>query len=132
MIDDHAAMREGIRAVISAQPDMIMAGEAKDGAEGVQLFRKLKTDVTLVDWNLPIIRGDEVIASLIAEFPHARFIVITALDDGSCVQRALDLGAQACLHKDRLRRELLPAIRAIYRGQPFASENVLNRIRKND
>ena len=79
VVDDHAAMREGLSAVLNAQPDMIVAGEASDGREAIQQFRKLQPDVSLLDWNLPIIRGEEVLATLGAEFPKARFIVISAL-----------------------------------------------------
>ncbi len=100
---------------------MTVAGEASDGREAIQQFNKLKPDVSLVDWSLPLVRGAEVIASLIAEFPKARFIVITASDDGDCIRRALSLGAQAYLHKDTLRRELITAIRAVHQGQQYLS-----------
>jgi len=119
VVDDHTGMREGISAVVDAQPDMIVVGEASDGQQAIEQFRALKPDVSLLDWNLPIVRGEEVLATLKEEFPAARFIVITALNDDDCVRRAQSLGAQAYLHKDMLRRELLPAIRAVHDGQLY-------------
>ena len=131
VIDDHAGMREGITAVVNAQPDMIVVGEAGDGQEAIQRFRALQPDVSLVDWNLPKVRGEEVIATLSSEFPKARFIVITALNDDDCIRRALCLGAQSYLHKDMLRRDLLPAIRAVHQGQQYLPEKIANRLKKD-
>jgi DNA-binding NarL/FixJ family response regulator len=128
VIDDHSGMREGISAVLNAQPDMVVVGEARDGREAIRCFRELRPDVSLVDWNLPILRGEEVITALSAEFPEARFIVITALNDDDCIRRALRLGAQAYLHKDMLRRELLPAIRAVHQGRRYIPEAIADRL----
>jgi len=124
-------MREGISAVVNAQPDMIIAGEASDGRQAIERFRELRPDVALVDWNLPSIPGEEVLTTISAEFPNARLIVITALTDGDCIQRALRLGAQAFLHKDMLRRELLPAIRAVYEGHQYLPAEIVNRLKEN-
>ena len=127
VIDDHAGMREGITAVVNAQPDMAVVGEAADGEEAIKRFRKHRPDVTLVDWNLPVIPGEEVLATLFTEFPDARFIVISAFNDDECLRRALSLGAQAYLHKDMLRRELLPAIRAVHQGQQYIPDEMIKR-----
>jgi len=122
-------MREGITAVVNTQSDMTVIGEASDGHEAIQRFKALQPDVSLVDWNLPVVRGEEVLTTLGKEFPQARFIVITALNDDDCLRRALHLGAQAYLHKDMLRRELLPAIRAVYRGQKYLPDEIVNRLK---
>src|SRR6266496_1540618 len=129
VIDDHAGMREGITAVVNAQPDMTVVGEAGDGQEAIQRFRALQPDVSLVDWNLPKACGEEVITTLSSEFPKARFIVISALNDEGCIRQALSLGAQCYLHKDMLRRELLPAIRAVHDGQRYIPEAIAKRLK---
>jgi two-component system, NarL family, response regulator len=130
VVDDHAGMRDGIRAVVNAQPDMVVAGEASDGHEAIEQFRTLQPDVSIVDWNLPKASGEEVIAALRKEFPEARFIVITALNDDDCVRRAIGLGAMAYIHKDLLRRALLSGIRAVNQGQPFFPEKNPNTPKK--
>ena len=132
VVDDHAGMRDGISAMLNAQPDMVVAGEASNGQEAIEKFRNLQPDVSLVDWNLPLIRGDEVIATLKKEFSEARFIVITALNDSDCIRRAMSLGAQAYLHKDMLRRELIAAIRAVAQGQQYFPEQIVNHLKKGN
>ena len=129
VVDDHAGMREGISAVVNAQSDMTVVGEASDGQEAIQQFRALQPDVSLLDWNLPVVGGEEVLRKLGTEFPKARFIVITALSDKDCVQRAFGLGAQAYLHKDMLRRELLPAIRAVHQGEQYLPDKIATRFK---
>ena len=94
LVDDHAGMREGISAVVNAQPDMMVVGEAADGHEAIQRFRELQPDVSVVDWNLPMVRGEEVLVTLNKEFPNARFVVITALNGDDSIRQALSLGAQ--------------------------------------
>jgi len=120
IVDDHPGVRDGIRAVINAQPDMKVVGEAADGAEAIQQFRRLLPNVTLADVTLPVICGIDAVSLLRREFPQARFIVVSALDDEQLVDRAFAAGAQAFLHKNQLRRELLPAIRAVHNGQRYA------------
>lgn len=130
VIDDHAAMREGLNAMLSTQPDMTVIGEASDGREAIQTFRKLQPEVSILDWNLPKVGGEEVLATLGTEFPMARFIVISALDNDDCIRRALLLGAQAYLHKDMLRHTLLPAIRAVYRGEKYVPDEIAKRLKQ--
>ena len=132
VVDDHAGMRDGIRAVVNAQLDMVVVGEANDGHEAIDKFRTLLPDITIVDWNLPKARGDEVIAALSKEFPQARFIVITALNDEDCIRRAIDLGARAYIHKDRLRREMLSVIRAVNQGERCFPEQNTDPPKKPD
>ena len=130
LVDDHEGMREGISAVVNAQPDMTVVGEAADGHEAIQRFRELQPDVSVVDWNLPIVRGEEVLGALNKEFPNARFVVITALNGDDCIRQALNLGAHAFLHKDMLRRELLAAIRAVHQGEKYLPDKIANWIKK--
>jgi DNA-binding NarL/FixJ family response regulator len=124
VIEDHAGMREGITAMVNAQSDMTVVGQAGNGQQAIQQFRDLRPDVSLLDWSLPIVQGEEVLRTVNAEVPKPRVIVMSSLNDEACVQRALSLGAQSYLHKDMLRRELLPAIRAVHKGQLYLPEEI--------
>jgi DNA-binding NarL/FixJ family response regulator len=130
VIDDHAGMRDGICAVINAQPDMEVVGEADNGEDAVLEFKRTKPDVSLVDYNLPVMCGADVIAAIRQEMPAARCLVITALNDDQSITRALRAGALGYLHKDVLRRELLPAIRSVYKGQQYLSQDIAQRLNK--
>ena len=124
-------MREGISAIVNAQPDMIVLGEASDGKEAIRQFKKLRPDICLLDWNLPVVCGEEVLSTVRTQFPEAHFIVISALSEDDCVRRALCVGAQAYIHKEMLRRELLRAIRTVYEGKKYLPEKIANRLKKD-
>jgi DNA-binding NarL/FixJ family response regulator len=131
VVDDHAGMRDGICAMVNARADMAVVAVASNGREAIEQFRAVLPDVSILDWNLPFVGGEGVIATIIREFPQARFIVITALSDEVCAQRATDLGAKAYIHKDMLRRELLPAIYAVHQGQLYFPERNANSPKKD-
>jgi DNA-binding NarL/FixJ family response regulator len=130
IVDDHAGMRDGIRAVINAQPDMEVVGEADDGEKAILQFKQHRPDVSLVDFNLPIISGDNVIAAIHQEAPTARCLVISAVNDDCAIKRAFCAGALGYLHKDTMRRELLPAIRKIYTGNKYISKDIAARLKE--
>jgi DNA-binding NarL/FixJ family response regulator len=130
VIDDHAAMREGIGAIIGAQRDMFVVGEGNDGAEAIAQFKKLRPAVTLMDLSLPVLSGIEAMGLIRADFPEARLIAITASNGQDCIDRAFQAGAQAFLHKVMLRRELLPAIRAVYGGQQYIPKEIASRLKR--
>lgn len=114
--DDHPVVREGLAAMLNRRQDMAVVGEASNGREAVELYRREKPDVTLMDLRMPELGGVEAITAIRAEFPDARFIVLTTYDGDEDITRALKAGAQAYLLKDTPREELLDAIRAVHAG----------------
>lgn len=114
--DDHPVVREGLAAMLNRRPDLTVVGEASSGREAIDLYRREKPDVTLMDLRMPEMGGVEAITTLRAEFPHARFIVLTTYEGDEDIARALKAGAQAYLLKDTPRDELLDAIRAVHAG----------------
>ncbi len=77
VVDDHPLLREGVAAVIETQADMLIVGEAANGFEAVEKFRRLQPDVTLMDLQMPDMGGTEAIRAIRTEFPNSRFIVLT-------------------------------------------------------
>ena len=116
-VDDHALLREGIAALVNAEPDMKLVAEASSGEEAIEKFRSHRPDVTLMDIQLPGLNGIETISQIQQEFPNARIIVLTTYSGDAQVVRAIKAGARGYLLKRQVHRELLETIRAVHAGQ---------------
>ena len=115
--DDHPVVREGFAAMIGTEPDMTVVAQARSGEEAVDLFRRVRPDVTLMDLRMPGMGGVDAIRAIRREFPDSRLIVLTTYDGDEDIYRALEAGAQAYLLKDMICDEILAAIRAVHAGQ---------------
>jgi len=115
-VDDHPLVREGIAAVLDAQPDMRLVGEASSGAEAIALYRERRPDVTLMDLRMPDMSGLQAIATIRADYKNARIIVLTTYSGDVQAAAALKAGAQGYLLKSLVRCELLETIRAVHTG----------------
>jgi DNA-binding NarL/FixJ family response regulator len=116
-VDDHPLMQEGIAAMIRSQPDMELAGEARNGRDALQRFRETRPDVTLMDLRLPDMNGIDAMIAIRGEFPEARVVVLTTSEGDAEIQRALAAGAHGYLLKSSPPRELLEAIRQVHVGK---------------
>jgi DNA-binding NarL/FixJ family response regulator len=121
-------LREGIAALIGNQSDMQLIGEASNGREAVEQFRKHHPDITLMDLQMPEMSGIDAISAIRGEFPDARIIVLTTHAGDFQVSRALKAGARGYLLKGLLRQELLETIRAVHAGQKRLSAEVAAEI----
>jgi len=115
--DDHPVVREGFAAMIGTEPDMTVVAQARSGEEAIDLFRRVRPDVTLMDLRMPGMGGVDAIRAIRQEFPDSRLIVLTTYDGDEDIYRALEAGAQAYLLKDMICDEILAAIRAVHAGQ---------------
>jgi DNA-binding NarL/FixJ family response regulator len=127
-VDDHPLLREGIAALIGNQTDMKIVAEAANGREALDLFRKHRPDITLMDLQMPEMSGIDAMSSIRGEFPDARIIVLTTHAGDVQVSRALKAGARAYLLKGSLRKELLETIRAVHAGHKWLSTEVAAEI----
>ena len=116
-VDDHLLLREGIAAVLEAQSDMVLVGEASNGREAIDRFRQLRPDVTLMDLRMPDMNGIDAITAIRREFPNARIIVLSTYAGDVQAAAALRAGASGYLLKNLVRTELLDTIRAIHAGK---------------
>src|SRR6204780_1253154 len=116
-VDDHPLLREGIAALVNAESDMKLVAEASNGQEAIEQFRLHRSDVTLMDLQMPALNGIEAIIGIRSEFPEARIIVLTTYVGDVQVLRALKAGARGYILKEHLPRELLDTIRAVHAGQ---------------
>ncbi|HSX61517.1 MAG TPA: response regulator transcription factor [Tahibacter sp.] len=130
-VDDHPLLREGIAGVIEGQDDLRLVGEASNGREAVDAFRRLRPDVTLMDLQMPEMDGLDAIKAIRAEFPAARIIVLTTYGGDVPALHALRAGAQGYLLKSSLRKELLDAIRAVAAGRKRIPAGIAAQIAEN-
>jgi DNA-binding NarL/FixJ family response regulator len=123
-VDDHPLLREGIAALLADETDVVLVGEAADGREAVEQFRKLRPDVTLMDLQMPHLNGVEATMAIRAEFPDARIVVLTTYTGDVQVPLALKAGASGYLLKNAIRTELLSTIRAVHAGRKVLSPEI--------
>ncbi len=134
-VDDHLLLREGIASVLEGESDMTLVGEAANGLEAIQLFKRHRPDVVLMDLRMPDMNGLDAIAAIRAEAPSARIIVLTTYAGDVQALAALKAGACGYLLKSMLRKELLDTIRAVHAGKrcipaEIAADNCPSRRRE--
>jgi len=116
-VDDHPLLREGIAAIINNQQDMQVIGQAANGKDAVQEFKKHQPDVTLMDLRLPDMSGIDALIAIRAEFPDARIILLTTFEGDVEIKRALEAGARGYLLKSMPPKELVEVIRQVHAGK---------------
>jgi DNA-binding NarL/FixJ family response regulator len=116
-VDDHPLLQEGLAAIINNQPGMVLIAQASNAQEGVQLFRKHKPDVTLMDLRLPDKSGIDAMIAIRAEFPEARIIMLTTFEGDVEIQRALEAGARGYMLKSMPPKDLVEVIRQVHAGK---------------
>jgi DNA-binding NarL/FixJ family response regulator len=116
IVDDHAIMRDGIRALLGAGKDMEVVGEAGGGREAIQLARSLSPDVIVMDIAMPDLGGLEATLEIRKERPDAKIVVLSQYSDASYVRRFLKAGASGYVLKKAAGADLVAAIRSVARG----------------
>jgi len=116
-VDDHPILREGIAAILGAEPDLELVAEANNGREAIDQFRTHRPDVTLMDLQMPHMNGIDAILAIRREFPDARIIVLTTYSGDAQAVRAFEAGASGYLLKNMLRKELIETIRTVHAGK---------------
>lgn len=117
IVDDHPLMREGIAAVIQSADDIVVVGEADNGAQALEVFRQCRPDVTLMDLQMPGMNGIDAMKTIRLEFPTARFIVLTTYQGDVQALRALKAGATGYLLKNMIWKDLGDCVRAVHGGR---------------
>ena len=128
LVDDQPLFREGLRTLLSVQPDLKVVGEAGDGEEAIKLCRTLKPAVVLMDLQMPVLDGVEATRRLHQEQPDSRVIVLTTFDDDEMVFDGLRAGALGYLLKDAPSEKLAEAIRAAARGESFLQPSIAAKV----
>lgn len=128
LVDDEHLFREGLGALIDAQQDLEMVGEASDGLEGLEAFLRLKPDIVLMDIRMPFCDGIQGIRLIKQERPESRVLALTVSDDDDDLFEAIRNGADGYLLKNMRPEELFGLIRGAMRGESPISPAVAGRL----
>lgn len=128
LIDDHALVRDGIRALLMAVPELDVVGEAGGGAEALDLLGRVEADVVLMDIGLKDVNGLELTQSLRQQFPDLRVLILSMYDNQEYLNTSVKVGARGYVLKDAPSREIIVAIEAIAAGGTYYSEGIAAKL----
>ena len=131
LADDHKIMREGLRTLLEKQPDMEVIAEAENGRMTVQLSRKFRPDVVLMDIIMPGLNGIEATRQIVAELPDIKVIALSMHSDSKFVSEMLSAGASGYLLKDSAFEELGKALRTVVNNQTYLSPKIADLVGKD-
>jgi two-component system, NarL family, response regulator DevR len=135
IIDDHEMVREGLKAMLTAEPDFDIVGDAANAEQAFELIQHLHPDVILLDVRLPEVSGIEVCRTVTERYPEIAVIILTTFTDETLVAQSIQAGARGFIVKDIERFDLKRSIRAVARGEaaidPKAAVAVLAQLRRS-
>jgi len=126
--DDQDLVREGLRMLLEAEPDLRVAGEVGDGSEALAEARRVDPDVVLMDVRMPVVDGIEATAQLVRGGCRARILMLTTFDLDEYVYRAMKAGASGFLLKDASRGQLAEAVRTVHKGDALLAPAITKRL----
>ena len=126
--EDHTILREGLRALLSTDPDLEIVGEAGDGLEAIRCVEKLSPDLVLVDLSMPRLDGISAIKDIKKRYPKTKIVSLTVHKTEEYLLTTLEAGADSYVLKDATRAELVSAIRNTLAGRPYISPGVSKTI----
>jgi len=128
LVDDQSLLRLGFKMILDAEPDIVVAGEAADGATGVSMTKALHPDLVLMDVRMPGMNGIAATAAITAAAPASRVLILTTFDLDEYVFAGLKAGASGFLLKDAPPADLLAAIRTVAGGEAVLAPTALRRL----
>ena len=122
--DDHAVVRRGLRSILQIEKDFLIAGEAANGTEAVEMARLLKPDVVIMDLLMPEKSGSDATAEILAAHPETRILLLTTFGTADDVAKALESGAAGALMKTSDESEIIASIRTVAAGGRAISDEI--------
>lgn len=128
LAEDHHIVREGFRSLLQNEADIEVVGEAENGRQAIQLIRKLRPEVVVMDIAMPLLNGLEATRQIRKEFPEVKVLILSAHNDDAYVDQVATLGAAGFLLKQSSAHHLPTAIREVHKGKTFFSPSVTKRV----
>src|SRR5437016_4092215 len=129
LADDHTVVRQGLRALLVAEGDIEIVGEAENGRQAVQLAKKLLPEVVVMDVAMPVLNGLEATRQITRALPSTKVLILSSYSDDEYVSQLTEAGAAGYLIKQTAANELLKAIREAQRGNAYFSPAIAKRLR---
>lgn len=129
--DDHSVVRMGMGALLSAEGDIDVVGEAKNGIEAVALARDKRPDVIIMDIEMPKKDGIETTAEILAEIPDAKILTLTSFSTTDRISKAIRAGALGAIMKNADDSEMIAAVRSVAAGKPYVAKDVKRLFRED-
>jgi len=126
--DDHPVVRHGLKQILSADPDVVVVGEAKNGNEALELARKLDWDVAVMDYSMPGRSGLELLTEIKREFPQRPVLVLSMHPEEVHARRVLKAGGAGYMNKESAGEELAAAIRKVVGGGKYVSASLAEKL----
>jgi DNA-binding NarL/FixJ family response regulator len=124
LADDHAVVRDGLRALLQPQPDIQVVGDAADGRETVRQVAEVRPDVVIVDLAMPELNGLEATRQIHEQCPSSRVIILSMYFTTEHIYQALQAGARGYLLKEAAGAEVIDAVRAVHAGHRYLSRKI--------
>jgi DNA-binding NarL/FixJ family response regulator len=128
LADDHAVVRDGLRYLLEAQPDMVVVGDAGDGRETVRLVNQRCPDIVIMDIAMPELNGIEATWEIGKRCPSAQVIILSMHSTDEHIKRAVKTGARGFLLKESAGVEVVKAVREVHKGECYFSQKISSRL----
>lgn len=131
LVDDHNIVRQGLRALLAAEGDLLIVAEAQSGRDAVQLALTHRPELVVMDLAMPRLNGWEATRQILKAAPNTKIIVLSSYQDDEHIQQAIAAGAMAYLIKQTAAQDLVKAIREVKKGNAFFSPAIAQRLREH-
>ena len=128
LVDDQNLIRQGLRALLELEPDLVIVGEAENGAIAIDRVKELQPNVVLMDIRMPVMDGVTATKQICSEFPNVNILVLTTFDEDTYVTAAIKNGAKGYLLKDTASEEIAAAIRAVALGYTHLAPGMIDKV----
>jgi DNA-binding NarL/FixJ family response regulator len=132
LAEDHAIVREGLRALLKLEDDLKVVGEAENGRQAVTMAGKLRPAVVVMDFAMPLLNGLEATRQILHAQPGTKVLILSAHSDDAYVEQVMALGAAGYLIKQTAAHVLPEAIRKVHKGSSFFSPSISKRLNEHD
>ena len=129
LADDHTVVRQGLRALLAAEGDLEIVGEAENGRQAIQMVKQLRPDVAVIDIAMPVLNGLEATRQITRAHPATKVLILSSYSDDEYVQQLTEAGVAGYLVKQTAANDLLKAIREAHKGNAFFSPSIAKRLR---